>query len=197
MLLRLSLAALLALGAGIWYVNRPITHPPGVLAPDEPRQVALDQADPIRHNGYVLTPVARFEAEARVLGKKAYHDDETGGLAPYDLAIGWGPMSDSEILDQFTIIQTQRVYTWEAEEYPITPREIVYHSANIHLIPATPAVGGRLSRVKAGHLVRIRGRLVNARSPDGSRWRTSTSRTDAGIGACEILWVESVELLPA
>lgn len=62
-------------------------------------------------------------------------------------------------------------------------------SANMHLIPGNPNIDLRLRRLKPGHLVQIKGFLVNVTGPNGFLWRTSTLRTDTGNGACEIVWV--------
>lgn len=185
---------LVLLGTWFWYAGRPISHPPGVLVPEAPRQTPVTDATPLRHRGYHLTPVARFELRARVLGRRRYRDDPTARLAPYDLALGWGPMSDSAVLEHFTITQAHRAYTWQSDRPPLPTREVVRHSTNIHVIPAGSAVAAALTRIRAGHLIRLRGRLVDVRAHDGTRWRTSRSRLDAGMGACEIVWVEAVEV---
>ena len=197
---RLLLTAFVLLLAGgaaafVWTEAQPLQHPPGVLAPEAPRQTDAAGAAPVQHRGYRLTPVADFAAEARVLGTKRYRNEPNAALAPYDLAIGWGPMSDSAVLERLEIFQTQRAYTWRTDDYPIPPREIIRHSTNVHVIPATATAANALGRLKPGHLVRLRGRLVDVLSTDGDRWRTSTSRTDAGYGACEILWAEAIEIL--
>src|ERR1700675_2689677 len=56
-----------------------------------------------------------------------------------DLAVGWGPMSDQAILDQMSISQGQRWYTWrpEHQRLPLSNDEIVSHSANIQAIPSS------------------------------------------------------------
>jgi hypothetical protein len=35
---------------------------------------------------------------------------------------------------------------------------------------------------------------VDVSAPDGWQWRSSRTRTDSGAGACEVIWVEDVEL---
>jgi hypothetical protein len=40
--------------------------------------------------------------------------------------------------------------------------------------------------------VRIDGWLIEANAPDGWRWRSSTTREDAGGGACEVIYVCSI-----
>jgi len=42
--------------------------------------------------------------------------------------------------------------------------------------------------------VRLAGLLVDAQAADGFRWGTSLSRTDSGMGSCELLWVEEAQV---
>ena len=171
------------------------SRPPGMLAPDEPVQDAL--AAPglsFDHHGVTLTPLARFRVTARVLGAERYRFDREARLAPVDLALGWGPMSDSAILRDIDIMQTGRVFLWSAHELPIAEELIVSHAANMHMIPATRAVEHRLEQLRAGDLVTFSGALVSATTADGWTWTTSMSRLDTGAGACELVWAESLSV---
>jgi hypothetical protein len=49
-----------------------------------------------------------------------------------------------------------------------------------------------LDRVRRHDLIELSGYLVEVRHGDGWTWRSSLSRDDAGAGACEVVWVESV-----
>ena len=62
----------------------------------------------------------------------------------------------------------------------------------MHLIPASRSVAKQLRAIRPGHIVRLSGYLVEARRDDGWRWRSSTSRTDTGGGACEVVYVCSI-----
>jgi len=42
-------------------------------------------------------------------------------------------------------------------------------------------------------VIHLQGFLVDASRGDGWRWRTSMSRDDTGDGACELVYVESIE----
>ena len=64
----------------------------------------------------------------------------------------------------------------------------------MHMIPANPVVEKRLKSVRPGNIVRVRGCLVEVSAKDGWRWRSSLTRTDTGPGACELIWVESLEV---
>lgn len=191
----LVLLALLGVAAGMWWWNgRPVAHPPGVLAPDEPVQAPPDRTEPWPFRDHTLTPLARFEIRARVLGAERYRFDRAARLSPVDLVLGWGPMSDSRVLDAVSIRQGNRWYFWTAERLPIPSAEISSHSANMHMIPATEWVSRRLTRVKPGQMVHLEGQLVRADSPDGWHWVSSLSRTDTGDGSCEVVWVERAEI---
>lgn len=191
----LLLLFICALGAGLAWRDRSIDRPPGILAPDEPRQQALDAAAPtFRKDRYEIKALAEFTLEARVLGRENYRFDAGADLAPVDLALGWGPMSDSAVLAEIAIHQRHRFYYWLTVTFPIPRRDIETHSANMHLIPASRAVADRLKSARSGHIVNLSGYLVEAHHDDGRRWRSSLTREDTGDGACELVWVETVTL---
>jgi hypothetical protein len=182
---------------GVWdyWSERPIVHPPGILAEADPVQSALDTtARPLAKRGYQIMPLQSFSLSARVLSKERYRFDGGADLAPVDLALGWGRMSDQAVLDAFDISQSGRFYFWHVKQFPIPRREIETHSANMHMIPATEDVERRLLRVRAGQLVTLAGYLVDARGPNGWHWRSSLTREDTGDGACELVWVETLEV---
>lgn len=175
-----------------WWQGRPVAQPPGVLAAADPAQTEPEAPTPWTFRKHRLTPLARFELRARVLSTERYRFDRAAELSPVDFALGWGPMSDSRILEAITIRQRDRWYFWSSSNLPIPAAEIVSHSANMHMIPAGDGVAKRLLAVKPGQLVELRGQLVRADAPDGWRWISSLTRTDTGDGSCEVVWVESV-----
>ena len=185
-------AMVLVFGCHAW-TRRAITHGPGILAPDEPVQQPLQPQPRWQAYGHTFTGLAAFEVRARVLSTERYRFDPPAKLAPVDFALGWGPMSDSRVLDRLTIVQDNRWFHWAARELPIPEATIISHAANMHMIPGDAAVRSRLLDVKEGQVVRIRGFLVKAESAEGFGWVSSLSRTDTGNGACEVVWVESVQ----
>ena len=192
--LLLLAVALFLYGAYGWWQDRPVSTGPGVIAPASPVQETLADAKPFPHGEFRLTPRARFEVEARVLGRETYRFDEGADLAPVDLALGWGPMSDATVLEYLTIRQSGRFYRWRAEQLPIPRREIERNSANMHLIPSRDGIHDRLAALRPGQVVRFSGYLVDAERADGWRWRTSLTRDDTGNGACELVWVEDLAI---
>jgi len=53
----------------------------------------------------------------------------------------------------------------------------------------------RLKAVKPGDTVRIRGYLVQVEGKDGWRWRSSLTRDDTGGGACELIFIQELDVL--
>lgn len=192
---RLLFIAVLLAGAWHGWPEFAVRQPPGVLAPAEPLQQNLTDARTLELNGHRLLPLARFELRARVLGKRRYRFDRGASLAGVDLALGWGRMSDSAVLEHIDISQAFRWYSWRVERYPIPHEEIVLSSANMHMIAASDAIAAQLRAVREGHVIELRGKLVQASSADGWRWNSSLTRSDSGANACELVLVEALRIL--
>lgn len=188
------LLALLLAGAGLWQFSgdRQTEWRPGVLAAEPPTQVALAPQTLAAPGGFRLTTRADFTARVRILGIERYHFDALAAVAPLDVAVGWGAMSDTAVLDRLRISQGGRYYFWHTAQLPVPADEITSHSANWHLVPADRAQRRLLARLHVGDVVTLRGRLVDVTGPEGVA-RTSLTREDSGAGACEILYVEGVQ----
>jgi hypothetical protein len=104
-------------------------------------------------------------------------------------------MSDQRVLDQLTISQSGRFYWYEYRQPPIPKDQIISHSTNVHIIPATSAIASRCKSLRAGSLIHLSGDLVEATGPGIGSWRSSLSRTDSGNGACELMWVKEMSIL--
>ena len=142
-----------------------------------------------------LQPLAGFSLDARVLAREDYAMDAESSLSPTDLALGWQAMTDPAVLSRLQIAQSARWYSyrWEGEA-PLPPEQIQRSSANMHMIPSDGSVARTLRKVRKGDRVRIDGWLVEATTPQGRRWRSSLTRTDAGAGACELVYVCAIEI---
>jgi hypothetical protein len=177
--------------AGMWS-DRAISRAPGVLAESEPQQ-SPTQAAPFELNDFLIEPQAAYDITARVLSVERYRMDGGAALSPIDFAVGWGPMSDTAVLDHYRVTQGSRFFTIYPDEDAIDLDTALRAAANMHLIPANSLVMRRLKKVRAGNIVRLQGFLVNASRDDGYSWNTSLTRNDTGNGACELFYVESVE----
>lgn len=189
----ISVAALALMLAWRWD-HRAIEPAPGMLVAQAPLQQAAGDSV-FAHEGFALTRRAHFEVRARVLGVRRYRLGREAELSPIDLALGWGPMSDSAILDSISIRQSGRWYRLQWPTPPPIPETVIMqHSGNMHMVPASADEARTLKKLRIGQVVTISGYLVDVDADDGWRWRTSLSRDDVGGGACEVVYVESVRV---
>ncbi|WP_260291053.1 hypothetical protein [Sedimenticola hydrogenitrophicus] len=192
MLKRLLFVVVITYGAYATYTSRSIEHDPGVLVENAPSQRDPDNSSPFTHKGYRVTPLAEFSLEARILGTKRYTLGRESELSPVDLALGWGPMSDSAVLSQLSIRQSGRFYHWSTERLPIPIQAISRHSANMHMVPADKQTEAGLNNLREGDIIRLAGYLIRADAADGWHWTSSLTRDDTGNGACELVWVREI-----
>jgi hypothetical protein len=182
-------------GAYNYLSSRPLDWPAGVLVEDDPKQIEFEGGEPIDRSGFQLLPRARFSAQVRVLRHERYRRDELADVVPIDFAVGWGPMSDSAVIEQLDISQSNRFYYWQYDDQPpIEERDIIIHSANWHLVPASDSVSDKLSDVRDGEIVELAGKLIDIKNAAGQVMHTSLRRDDSGAGACEIILVEQVSI---
>src|SRR5688572_14303792 len=186
--------ALGAVGFGLFFLmtGGAIDRPAGVLAPIEPQQRMVERPA-FQFGQYQLTPLAEFDVEARVLSVEKYRTDDGARLSPIDFALGWGPMSDSAVLEHFRVTQGGRFFSIYPDEQAIDMKVALLSAANMHLIPASATLEDELKRVRPGNIVRLRGQLVSALGPNNFTWRSSLIRNDTGNGACELFYVEAIE----
>lgn len=147
-------------------------------------------------NERVIESLATYKVQARVLGKESYWFDNGAKVSPLDFALGWGPMSDGNVLKHLRISQNGRFYyvSWSSSP-PIAENEIMQNSANVHLIPENDYIKKLLSDVREGDLIELQGDLVMVSDKSGGEWKSSLTRDDRGDGACELMLVKQVRKL--
>lgn len=185
-------------GAWDWWAHeRTVSVPPGIVAPAEPMQLNLDPPLEFRAKDHQFYARATYVITARVLRKENYHVDGGANLAPVDLGLGWGAMSDTAIVSQLEFSQMGRFFYWRPRDwttFPLSPRDTGTHAAQVHAVPADDAVLHRLQKLRPGNVVTLSGYLVDIRGPNGFRWSTSLRRDDTGDGACELMWIREVTM---
>src|SRR4029077_8875536 len=139
-------------------------------------------------------PRASFDISAVVTGDEHYRFDDGAFLVPVDLVMTWGKLPEEPFKSKVTYGQITRYYFWRTNASDLDLNYIKSHSANMHMIPADDNVRRALLAVGTGDSVRVRGLLVNARRGDGFHWTTSMTREDDGPGACELVWVETIQI---
>jgi len=195
------LLVLLLLGGLWWVFLRDASAPapaPGVKLAEIPEQTTTFAA-PWKEGEFEIRPVVRYRLKARVLSKKRYYLQEISGIAPFDLALGWGDMSDSAVLAHISVEQSGRWYQYYYDgNCPISQSSIAVQSANVHCLPADSTVRRGLGKLRVNSFVDLRGFLVEVQKEGADQpWRSSLVRDDEGAGACEVFWITDVtELTP-
>jgi hypothetical protein len=169
-------------------------YAPGIIVKTVPQQLPLAQPRTWRKGRYRINALAEFNLTARVLSTERYYIDRGADIAPVDFALGWGIMSDQSVLDSMTITQSNRWYHWHSYNLMISPGEVAAFSSNMHIIPANDWTDTLVRRVGKGDIIELRGYLVEITADDGFVWRSSLSREDTGDGACELFWVEEINI---
>jgi len=195
-----------AYGALQWFVHdRPVHHAIGVLAPDTP-QIMLGSNRPPWQDAHGFRYTARAELDARVLvlSRANYSVGEFARFSPTDLAIGWGPLSDRQIYEQFKFSEMGSPLAGRFVFPDIRPGSdmaklpfdevvafLLQNLTHVHTIPGDGLVASRLSGIRPGQLVHLRGVLVDTVAPSRALYRTSLQLFDYD---CEIMWVDSITL---
>ena len=142
-----------------------------------------------------IKALAEYKIKARVLSRNNFSIGKESKLSPVDFALGWGPMSDQDVIDKIKVSQSNRWYHWETKSYPIPRQEISLNSANVHIIPKDDLLENKLSDVYKGSLIEMSGYLVEVTAEDGWHWKSSVRRDDTAGGSCELFWVEELTIL--
>ncbi|MGB5288906.1 MAG: hypothetical protein WBQ32_12985 [Ignavibacteriaceae bacterium] len=177
-----------------FYPETVITFSPGITAPDQPRQTDLTSKKEWTVEDFNIEALAEYNIKARVLSRNNFSIGIESELSPFDLALGWGPMSDQNVIDKIEISQRNRWYNWHSDNLPIPKKEVSLNSANVHIIPKDEVVEEKFDKVYKGSLIEMKGYLVYITTPDGWRWKSSVRRDDTGGGSCELFWVEDLKI---
>lgn len=169
-------------------------HDPGILIHEEPLQTPSASA-PFKFKDFQITPLADYTIAARVLARNSYWFSTEAELSPMDLALGWGVVSDQDVVDQMQFNLSLRYLRWVGTDLRVSHESIDTHLSNNHLVPANTEIAGQLERASVGQLVKLTGQLVRAEAADGWKWESSLTRDDTGPKSGELFYVQKVELL--
>jgi hypothetical protein len=199
-------AVVVALVALAWFVVLPRAWSSPALAPvaldADPVQEPLEAGEPltVERSGtrYLVHKQFSYEVQGEVLSASTYDVTWTNDFADVDLALLWGPKREA-IKERFKFFQMGRWLFWRTEnEVSAEDRaELTRLISNNHLIPAEGSrhLGWAFRRLGKGDQVRLKGSLVRITSPEGNLYaQSSTSRDDTGDGACEVIWVDELQV---
>ena len=137
-----------------------------------------------------------YEISGEVLSSEHYDLSWTNDFFDVDTGLIWGPKIE-QLKEDFTFHQSGRWLFWRWDKkFPKDYTDYVgLHVSNNHLIPAEghKQLGRAIRWIGEGDHVRIKGYLVDIK---GTRFlqKSSTTRSDHGNGACEIIWVTELQI---
>ena len=179
------------------------SHPPGIVVGAGPAIHAGETRAPWEDDkGFRYASLGAFEGRAMVLARRNYDLGEFAALAPTDLALGWGELSDPRIVDQLAFPQMKSFSSRfvvpefrrgsELRERPRPELEELFRSlTHVHTIPGAPDIRKTLAGIRPGQVIRFKGTLVLAVAPSGGRYESSLALGDRN---CEIAWIDELAL---
>jgi len=208
---RWSIAASAMLVACSWWFKEALP-PPGRLQAQlltEPVQEAVDSPavdTTVEGVTYRIQPRYRYDLSGLVVS--LHHSDTWWDYAHrewndhinlMDLCAVWGPNAASGIYRSIHFDNTQWECHFSTHSSQAWSQFHLDAVSNNHLLTDKPEVARQMLRVHVGDQVRVRGYLVDYTIfadgvPRGTRV-SSTTRSDSGAGACEVIYVESVEII--
>lgn len=146
--------------------------------------------------------VAEYELYGRVIDL-AYYGGKTLGdkLSPRDIGVAWGYLASDEAREKVkwssigNRFLNNEILDFKWYQAKGGRDAFVTHHSNNHLIPANDEVEKKVKKIREDDYVKVTGYLVRVQGTNGFRWGTSTSRTDDGNGACEVIYVTDVKWL--
>lgn len=204
--------ALLAIVAVIIYMCIPKPGKQNAIAGlEEPVQTELKKTDEtgtsFKKAGFdcKLTYLYKYDVDALVVSAQDY----TGigvqdQLSPKDLALAWGKVAETNTLIDYQWDQSNRFVFWYVDSGDLLAsvggvEGVTKCCSNNHIIPADSTVKSQLKKVRKGDHIQLHGYLVSVEGSKSSgetfTWNSSTSRTDDGNGACEVIYTTSISIL--
>jgi hypothetical protein len=197
------------LGAGAWLFQKKLWLPPmgGVKAERidlarEPEQAVIEPPEVFQivrdDQVFIVHKISDFDISGEVLSTAAYDALFTSAYSDVDIGLLWGAQREA-YKNKYDFRQSGRWLFWRSStDVSADDRaDITRHIANIHTIPRgnSKRVSRALRYIDVGDHIRLRGALVEIRSPQGELLqKSSMTRDDVGDGACELMWVDEVQI---
>lgn len=168
-------------------------HTAGAAIKHPPTQTTIRGGKWWRHKNYTLTPLAEYQVEGVVLSK-AGNNDELSDVSPIDLVLGWGTMSDPQVIPTAHFQQAHRGFRVTFDQLPPdTPwSSLMNQFANFSVIFADAAAARQIAGVPVGKTVILKGKLVQVQLPNGLVWKSGTEAAGVTGGETRLIWVEQV-----
>ncbi|MCB0413354.1 MAG: hypothetical protein KDD50_03415 [Bdellovibrionales bacterium] len=140
-------------------------------------------------NGLVVS-MNEFEG-SRGFVHSLWEDD----LNVADLCVVWGKNVNAEILNAFNFSNGSFTCYFSTNNSQLFNQFNQEKLSNNHLLAVNEDIREKLVKLKIGDQIQIQGWLSKYSHSGGFKRGTSTTRTDKGDGACETIYVNSVNVL--
>lgn len=157
---------------------------------------------------FTLTPLYEYEMSALVVNKLNYELfslTRSDNIFPVDLCLTWGENVKSGAYRHKSIGFRQDArfcFGYWNSEANFSWAEV----SNNHLVIRDKEIRKKAMSIVEGDQIRLKGKLVNveAKNVDGelgkyenqiSNWNSSVKLGDSGAGACEVIFVEELEII--
>lgn len=179
---------------------------------NEPVKTELLNSSPIEFSQdgfkFTLTPLYEYEMSALVVNRLDYtwfSLTRAGSAFPMDLCVTWGGNVESGAYRHSSVgfRQDSRFCfgNW-SQSSGFTWTEV----SNNHLVIKDEAIRKKAMSIVEGDQIKLKGKLVNVQTEniDGnlgkyenqiSNWNSSVKLGDSGAGACEVVFVEDLEII--
>jgi hypothetical protein len=206
----LLVANVLLLGVALWHSDA--LPPPAELVPalqDEPVQTAVKQAAfSTTRDGVVYTvqPLFEYDLVGLVVSKhdaKSWwdylHREWNDNLNIVDLCVIWGNNARSGAYADIAFSSGQFTCNFSTHSdaaYAVFDQTAI---SNNHLLTDQATLAKTMRAIRVGDQIHFRGHLAEYSHHHGMEFKrgTSTVRTDTGNGACETVFVDSIEIIKA
>lgn len=178
----------------IVYSTFPINHGPGKMAKEEPVIEKLTWQEPFTFKGATFTPKRVIEGEVRILKRKRYFFDSFSKYSPVDAMVGWNELSDNRNLDYIFYTLGDRSSNLDLTRPPLPVPKIYGESDLWHFIPSTSEIDTKLKSLRNGHIIKVKGLLVDISNDSDFTFTTETTFTELSNKEGFVIWVEDFQI---
>ncbi len=149
--------------------------------------------------------ISTYEVSGRVVAKATYTGNTVSKkMAKRDIALVWGKLATDEYLNKIRwSAPGNRFVYWRTKDMDwfranTNDAEITSMYSNNHLITIDKDMIKIIASIKKDDYIKIKGYLVNLyweENNENRNWFSSTTRTDDGDGACEVIYVTEIKWL--
>lgn len=178
----------------IVYSTFPVDRGPGVMVKNAPDIERLTWQEPFTFKGTTVTPKKVIEGEVLIIKRKRYFFDSITKYAPADAMVGWNQLSDERNLDYIFYSLKNRSFKLDLTRPPL-PLNTIYAESDLwHLIPSTSDIGEKIKTLRDGHIMYVKGLIVDMETEDEMILRSETELTSTRNSDGMAIWIEELRI---